>query len=110
MRIKHNDTWVNFHPKLQCTVIGVAYDFPSQTGRLIMTPGACCDMSGCIALFERIDPQVRRIETFSGDKPDTAYTYSFDEGKWSARRSLSCDVPSTLNTGDDCNGNHTPAL
>jgi hypothetical protein len=57
-------------------------------GRLIMTPGACCDMSGCIALFERIDPQVRRIETFSGDKPDTAYTYSFDEGKWFARRSM----------------------
>ena len=30
MRIKHNDTWVNFHQKLQCTAIGVAYDFPSR--------------------------------------------------------------------------------
>jgi hypothetical protein len=38
-----------------------------------MDEGNCCDMRGCIELFERIDPEVRTIYTFAGDEPDTIY-------------------------------------
>ena len=38
-----------------------------------MESGNCCDMNGCIALFEAIDPLVKQIETFAGAKCDTTY-------------------------------------
>jgi hypothetical protein len=39
-------------------------------------------MEGCVDLFERIDPEVKRIETFVGDVPDTIYTKT--AGRWQA--------------------------
>jgi hypothetical protein len=63
-----------FHPDLQCDVVRLAYDFATRVGTLQMPPDNCCDMSGCIALFERIDSNVTRIETVAGSKPDTAYS------------------------------------
>ena len=44
--------------RLQCGVVSLAYDFRSHTGQLYLPEGHCCDMTGCIALFEAIDPNV----------------------------------------------------
>jgi hypothetical protein len=41
-------------------------------------------MSGCIALFKGIDPEVSLIQTYSGSRPDTVY--SLDDGEWRAHR------------------------
>ena len=38
-----------------------------------MPPDTCCDMCGCIALFEGVDPNVALIETFAGGERDTAF-------------------------------------
>jgi hypothetical protein len=62
-----------FHHGLQCSVRSVTYDFVERRGRVDMERLCCCDMEGCIAFFEAIDRQVQLIETFSGEKPDTAY-------------------------------------
>lgn len=57
----------------QCGVLSVHYDVPTRSGYLMMADGHCCDMSGCIREFERIDPDVVRIATFSGEAEDTQY-------------------------------------
>ena len=61
------------HSKLMCNAKTIQYDFDKKTGTLIMLDGDCCDMSGCIAFFEMIDPDVRPIATISGTAPDTSY-------------------------------------
>ncbi|MGH8432866.1 MAG: hypothetical protein ACREUF_20960 [Solimonas sp.] len=66
----------------QCSVKSMGYDFETRVGTLNMAEHECCDMSGCIAFFTRIDPDVVRINTFSGSKPDTAYLRS--GGQWQA--------------------------
>jgi hypothetical protein len=38
-----------------------------------MPPITCCDMVGCIKLFQAIDPKVRSIETYAGGQRDTFY-------------------------------------
>ena len=65
-----------YHDGLQCWVLGLTYDFASRTGRLNMEEGACCDMTGCIRLFEAIDPRVLVVQTFSGEKQDTEFRHS----------------------------------
>jgi hypothetical protein len=62
-----------YHRSLQCCVLSVSYDFRTRAGRLDMEAGDCCDMSGAIAFFAAIDPQVCKIETFAGAERDTAY-------------------------------------
>jgi hypothetical protein len=57
--------------RLVCDVISLAYDFRSQTGELYFPGGNCCDMSGCVAVFEGIDPKVTAINTYSGDEAET---------------------------------------
>ena len=52
---------------------GIGERYATQVGALQMPPDTCCDMSGCIALFERIDVDVTRIETMAGSKPDMIY-------------------------------------
>ncbi len=71
------------HPTLQCEVISLTYNFDDKTGILVMAEGDCCDMAGCIALFQAIDPAVKGIATVSGDKPDTMYVRS--AAGWVAR-------------------------
>jgi hypothetical protein len=51
----------------------LTYDFDSFTGELFMPSGCCCDKDGCIALFQRIDPDVQMICTYVGEKLDTYY-------------------------------------
>jgi|SRR6516165_10288262 hypothetical protein len=66
-------------------VRSLAYSFEAKKGRLDMPPVSCCDMNGCIELFRTIDPEVCRIETYSGGLPDTAYER--DGKQW---RAISC--------------------
>ena len=71
-----------FHPEFLCSVSGITYDFYSHTGKLHMDRNASCDMRGCIKFFERIDPEVARINTYADNKPDTMYFKR--SGKWEA--------------------------
>ncbi len=61
------------HKELMCRVHSISYDFASKTGVLRMDDGNFCDMQGCTGLFERISPDVERIETYSGNEADTFY-------------------------------------
>lgn len=61
---------------LQCDVEKIAYDFERRVGTLHMAPDNCCDMAGCLEFFQKIDKDVKRIETYSGSKPDTLYMLS----------------------------------
>jgi hypothetical protein len=70
---------------LVCGVKTIEYQPALQLGVLRMPAGNCCDMSGCIELFRRLDLGVRRIETFSGDVRDTRYERD-DNGTWRAMR------------------------
>jgi hypothetical protein len=79
-----------FHPKLRCTVRRLNYDFTAGIGEIYLAEGACTDFSRCIEFFSQIDPEVRSIDTYSGDKPDVSYIQI--AGEWgiedhSARRS-----------------------
>ena len=65
--------YAEWDERLMCRVISLTYDFPGRTGRLHLFEGDCCDMSGCVSLFEGIDPQVAAIHTYSGDRADTLY-------------------------------------
>jgi hypothetical protein len=58
---------------LGCCVARVAYDFPTHTGRAFLLPGHCTDATSVVRYFQLLDPDVCRIETFSGDEPDTVY-------------------------------------
>lgn len=71
------------HPTLMCEVKSLEYDFKSRTGILYMPPVNCCDMGGCIKLFEAIDPKVSTIRTIAGDRQDTIYFLT--ASGWEAR-------------------------
>jgi hypothetical protein len=58
---------------LMCDVTSLSYDFDKRAGRLNMAPAGSCSMSGLVALFTKIDPDVQRIVTFAGDQPDSMY-------------------------------------
>ena len=62
-----------FLEKLQCLVEGLTYDFVARRGHLDMPRGSCCDCDGCLDLFQRIDPEVERIDTYAGGRKDAAY-------------------------------------
>ena len=71
-----------FHHGLMCFVLGLEYDYRTRIGTLRLD--GCCDMSGCLRLFQQIDPEVERIDTFWSGEPDTAYIRKGD--KWIVRR------------------------
>lgn len=71
-----------FHEGLMCHPMRLTYDFGAHAGIIALKDGDCCDMKGCIALFERIDAAVERIETFSGRNRDTVY--ALRDGRWDA--------------------------
>jgi hypothetical protein len=58
---------------MQCSLEAMVYDFVCHAGVAHFPDGKCCDMSGCIAFFEKIDPKVVTIQTYSGAKPDVLY-------------------------------------
>ena len=61
---------------MQCDVDKITYDFEKRAGVLFMKDGDCCDMKGCVLFFSSIDPNVQKIETFSGPELDTSYVRS----------------------------------
>jgi hypothetical protein len=69
--------------RLVCCVMRLEYDFRTRTGAIYFPDGRCCDMAGCVALFEGIDPGVRDIQTYSGEESDTRYRKGGD-GEWHA--------------------------
>jgi hypothetical protein len=69
---------------LQTSVRRLDYDFETRCGVLHMGAICCTDMNGCIRLFQRIDPQVRTIYTFSVSIEDTAYYRKEGTDLWSA--------------------------
>lgn len=73
---------------LRTAVRWLSYDFETKTGLLFMPPACCTDMSGCIKLFEKIDPAVVRIQTIAGTEADTRYDRI--QGEWIARRGNQC--------------------
>lgn len=64
---------VLYDERLMCEVVSLVYDFRRRTGELYLPDANCCDMTGCVELFEAIDPKVVAIDTRSGDRADTAY-------------------------------------
>lgn len=74
---------------LGCVVEGVTYNPTSRSGTLTMRAGDSCDMEACIDRFKLLAKvfggadDVRRIQTFSGEEPDTLYT-SDDGEHWTA--------------------------
>jgi hypothetical protein len=69
--------------ELMCDVIRIEYDFEWCIGTAHFAEHNCCDMSGCINLFKRIDPYVKRIITFAGQQQDTWYKINA-AGEWEA--------------------------
>lgn len=59
---------------VQAKVERVVYDLRRNTVEIHLEEGDCTDMGGAIALARRIDPNVRRVETFSGVYRDTSYS------------------------------------
>jgi hypothetical protein len=71
-----------WNERLRCHVVSLAHDFRNHTGQVYLLDGECCDMTGCVALSEEIDPEVTAVRTFSGDRADTMYRKQGKE--WSA--------------------------
>ena len=67
------DGWGVSHAELKCEPIKVEYDFELRQGRLFMAEDNCCDMTGCIKFFERMDQGVLAIYTFAAGIPDISY-------------------------------------
>jgi hypothetical protein len=59
--------------RLKCHVVSLDYDFRIHAGELFLTDGGCCDRTGCLKLFEAIDPDVQLIDTYSGAKADAVF-------------------------------------
>jgi hypothetical protein len=62
-----------YDPRLMCNVVSLGYYAKGRIGTLYLAEGDCCDMRGCIELFEGIDPEVMLIQTYSGGVRDTRY-------------------------------------
>ena len=67
---------------LVCHYIGHDYSTQSKSGNIYLAEYECCHMPGVIGFFENIDEKVNFIQSWSGDKIDTAYARS-DAG-WKA--------------------------
>lgn len=73
-----------YDPRLCCGVLRLTYDFATKRGDIYFPTMHCCDMSGCIKLFQAIDEAVASIQTWSGKERDTAYKCDANSGEWSA--------------------------
>lgn len=64
-----------------CSAIAMTYDFETRTGSLLVPRLHCTDMTGCVELFTRIDPNVEMITVDSGDD---VVRYSLTQHGWRA--------------------------
>ena len=72
-----------YNPELMSYVKRIEYDYALQCGNVFMPDGTCTDMTGAITLFTRLDPNVKRIDTFADGVLDTRYM--LQHGKWNAQ-------------------------
>lgn len=72
-----------FLDELQCRVVRITYNFEKRQGVLEMPDENCPDMTGCIALFSRIDQAVQAIVMYAGSRVDMAYLREGEE--WQCR-------------------------
>ena len=70
--------------RLVCEVLSLRHDFRRHAGQLFLPEGNGCDMTGCVRMFEAIDPQVSLIDVHVGEAPDT--TYRREGAAWKALR------------------------
>ena len=73
-----------YKENLRTPVESLYYDFTKKEGTLRLPTGCSCDMSGCLALFAGIDPNVQQIDTYAGGERDTFYVRR--AGRWVAER------------------------
>ena len=69
---------------LVCGLRGVVALLPEHQVQLMLTEHGVADMQGAIALALDIDPHVRTVITYSGNRLDTAYLLN-DAGQWEFR-------------------------
>jgi hypothetical protein len=69
--------------ELQTFIVSIEYIPLERRGILRMPYCCCCDMVGCIRLFERINDEIEKIETFAGEVRDTVYMRR-QGGEWRA--------------------------
>lgn len=81
---------------IQCSVSHLTYSFHSHLGDLFIADNQCTDMTTCIELFRRLDPDVREIRVHEGTHNETIYTKIGEQ--WTARVIGSNGVQDTANT------------
>ena len=69
---------------LYATPTYVRYNFKIRSGTLGLAVGQCCDMAGCVDLFERIDPEANNILVYSGTRKDVLYIRRL--GEWEIKK------------------------
>lgn len=82
---------LKFDGRFQCFVRGLSYHFSDKHGTVYMDSDSCVDMSGCIAVFTQIDPEVERISTIN-ETDDGVYRLDASyrrksNGEWA------CEIP-----------------
>lgn len=80
-------TELRFDDGFQCFVRGLSYHFSDKHGTVYMDEDGCVDMTGCIATFLLIDPEVKFISTINETDDgvywkDTSYRRN-PSGEWS---------------------------
>ena len=66
--------------RLQALPLFASYDYIRRNGLMILQADGCTDMAGCIEYFQRIDPDVEYIVTWSDGGGKT--TYQKVAGEW----------------------------
>lgn len=59
--------------RLQALPLFASYDYIKRNGLMILQADGCTDMTGCIEYFQRIDPDVEHIVTWSDGAGKTVY-------------------------------------
>lgn len=73
-----------YFANVQCHLQKLLYDFNERRGDLMLARRDCTDMTGVIAFFKNIDPEVKSIYTWSKRDMNTSYHRRFD-GTWRAQ-------------------------
>ncbi len=79
-RLTHFREEAAYHPELMARIRRTVYDYIQRIATLYLEDGHCASMPGAIALCERIDPAVKTVVTYSGERLDTVYQRR--NGEW----------------------------
>jgi hypothetical protein len=86
-----------FDRRFLCYAHKLDYDFEQRHGRLYL--GGYPHGPAVIELFEAIDPRVVRVDTFEGERPDSAYVK--EEGEWRLYRLRAPKVVGSEGRGEE---------